>query len=239
MKINDIKAAIKAKASTLNVPPIVETPVSEKTAASTFAQVPKQETGGTISLFDNTEPAVQPNTDEKPAESTPPVKSARKSSTGRKIKETASNSPDSIENIVAKYLRPGTDYDLIPNCGRKPSLLKAGAEHLAAIFKFRTSSEVVNRVNIFEKNFVLYEVATTVYNADGEIVAVGLGSCNSLERKFIKQGFAMSLNTVLKMARKRSYVDAILSVTGSSRIFTQDIEELAANVIVTDADTDH
>ena len=37
-----------------------------------------------------------------------------------------------------------------------------------------------------------------------------------------------SLNTVLKMARKRSYVDAILSATGSSRIFTQDIEELAA-----------
>ena len=109
---------------------------------------------------------------------------------------------------------------------------------MAAIFKFRTSSEIVNRVNIFEKNFVLYEVATTVYNTDGEVVAVGLGSCNSLERKFIKQGFAMSLNTVLKMARKRSYVDAILSATGSSRIFTQDIEELAANVIATDADTD-
>ena len=105
-------------------------------------------------------------------------------------------------------------------------MLKAGAEHLAQIFKFKTASEIVNRVEVFDKGFILYEVATTVYNASGEIIAVGLGSCNTLESKYIKQGLAMSLNTVLKMARKRSYVDAILSATGTSRIFTQDIEEL-------------
>ena len=75
---------------------------------------------------------------------------------------------------------------------------------------------------------MLYEVATTVYDSDGNILAVGIGSCNTLETKYIKQGFAMSLNTVLKMARKRSYVDAVLSATGSSRVFTQDIEELMA-----------
>lgn len=237
MKINDIKAALKAKASTLNVPPIVDVAVSEETDASHIAQAQKHEPIDTSSLLADIEPAVQTNADNV-LTAAAPKKSARKSSTGRKAKENVSETPDSIETIVAKYLRPGTDYDLIPNCGRKPSLLKAGAEHLAAIFKFRTSSEIVNRVNIFEKNFVLYEVATTVYNTDGEVVAVGLGSCNSLERKFIKQGFTMSLNTVLKMARKRSYVDAILSATGSSRIFTQDIEELAANVISSDADTD-
>ena len=32
-------------------------------------------------------------------------------------------------------------------------------------------------------------------------------------------------NTVLKMAKKRSFIDGILSITGASRIFTQDIED--------------
>ena len=34
-------------------------------------------------------------------------------------------------------------------------------------------------------------------------------------------------NTVLKMAKKRAYVDGMLSATGASDIFTQDIEEMA------------
>lgn len=33
-------------------------------------------------------------------------------------------------------------------------------------------------------------------------------------------------NTILKMAKKRAFVDAILTVTGASRIFTQDIEDM-------------
>jgi len=33
-------------------------------------------------------------------------------------------------------------------------------------------------------------------------------------------------NTILKMAKKRAFVDAILTVTGASRIFTQDVEDL-------------
>jgi hypothetical protein len=34
------------------------------------------------------------------------------------------------------------------------------------------------------------------------------------------------VNTVIKMAVKRSYVDAVIRVTGASRIFTQDLEDL-------------
>jgi len=33
-------------------------------------------------------------------------------------------------------------------------------------------------------------------------------------------------NTILKMAKKRSFIDAILTVTGASRIFTQDVEDV-------------
>ena len=38
---------------------------------------------------------------------------------------------------------------------------------------------------------------------------------------------ADTYNTVLKMAKKRAYVDGILSATGASDIFTQDIEDMA------------
>ena len=141
-----------------------------------------------------------------------------------------------IETVIRTHLKAGVDYDTIPNCGRKPTLLKAGAEHLASIYGFRTTSEIVNRVEVLDKNFVLYEFKTTVYK-NGEIVSIGYGSCNTLERKFIKQGFAAALNTVIKIARKRSFVDAILSATSASRIFTQDIEELreSATIIPIDA----
>ncbi len=205
MKIDNIKAALSARVSALNITPFAPNPqptpvaqVSDTKVAPTVKPTP---------IKDST----------TPSETVPAT--ARKSS-----KKT-----EDIEVIVSKFLRQGVDYDLIPNCGRKPSLLKAGAEHLAQIFNFRTTSEVINRVIDLDKNLILYEVATTVYNSNGDTVAVGLGSCNTLERKFIKQGVAMSLNTVLKMARKRSYVDAILSATSASRIFTQDIEELVAN----------
>lgn len=37
---------------------------------------------------------------------------------------------------------------------------------------------------------------------------------------------ATQVNTLQKMAKKRSFVDGILSITGASRIFTQDVEDI-------------
>jgi hypothetical protein len=134
---------------------------------------------------------------------------------------------DSIEIVVAPPLKAKLDFDTIPCCGRKPVLLKAGAEKLAEIYGLRTTSKVINRVERFDQLFVLYEVQTTVYNADGNIVAEGIGSCNTKERRYQKGDFAANLNTVLKMAKKRSYIDAVLTATHASGVFTQDIEDIA------------
>lgn len=243
MKIESIKNALKVHVTSLNIAPVpvadvikndgaenkvrsatwIGNQVEEKVpsdGANSKAENPTEVTGKAAPKIEGVIPASQV---ESPSKTKPARKSRKKAETipAGKVEETVD-----LEGIIAKNLRAGTDYDTIPNCGRKPALLKAGAEHLAQIFKFKTASEIVNRVEVFDKGFILYEVATTVYNASGETIAVGLGSCNTLERKYIKQGLAMSLNTVLKMARKRSYVDAILAATGTSRIFTQDIEEL-------------
>lgn len=44
--------------------------------------------------------------------------------------------------------------------------------------------------------------------------------------KQVRQVPADMANTVLKMAKKRAFVDAILTVTGASDIFTQDVEDM-------------
>ena len=242
MKIESIKNALKAHATLLNIVPVsvgdAETDdgaENKKSTAWTGNQTEEKVLAdGVNGKAENpaevsTEPKVEGVNSESQIETPPKTKTTRKSRKkaeaieAEKVEKTVEVD---LESIIAKNLRAGVDYDTIPNCGRKPALLKAGAEHLAQIFKFKTTSEIVNRIEVFDKNFILYEVATTVYNASGEVIAVGLGSCNTLERKYIKQGLAMSLNTVLKIARKRSFVDGILAATGTSRIFTQDIEEL-------------
>ena len=134
-----------------------------------------------------------------------------------------------IEVIVAKHLKAGRDYDRLPNTS-KPTLFKSGAEILCGVFGFRTTTCVINRVIDFEKSFVMYEVEVTVYGTDDKIVAEGIGSCNSKERKYLRGDFATQLNTILKMAKKRAYVDAILTACHASKVFTQDIEDIAAGV---------
>lgn len=156
-----------------------------------------------------------------------PVTATTKKATTRKPKTATVIPMDSIEIVVAKYLKAGVDYAVIPGCGKKPALLKAGAEKLAAIYGYRSTSQVINRVERYDQLFVLYEVETTIYDSEGNILAVGLGSCNTKERRYQKGDFAANLNTVTKMARKRSYVDGILTATHASGVFTQDIEDIA------------
>ena len=55
---------------------------------------------------------------------------------------------------------------------------------------------------------------------DGEIVMLGT-SC----RTYIAEGLICH-NTVLKMAKKRAHVDAVLTATAASDIFTQDVEDM-------------
>ncbi len=233
MKIESIKEALKQKAQSLNVAPMtVAAPVQEQVAPVTTAR-PRQKAQSTqseppavvVPLNAPQAPApvpmpVAPVAEQKPTRKAPVRNSRAKAKSGAPLSD--------IEAIIAEHLKAGVDYNTIPGCGRKPALLKSGAEVLCSVFGFTTQSEVINRVMVLEKSFMLYEVATTVYDAEGNVKAIGIGSCNSHEKKYLKQGLAASLNTILKMARKRSFVDAILSATAASRIFTQDIEELTA-----------
>ena len=251
MKLENIKAALKARAASLNlntqeatIPAVVDNRVSTKpdktvvtakpSVKADAAQIKPAVGGDKAKAPDKVAPTPTGNASNFSAE-----KPARKTAT-RKAKETAtpvvpaSDVPlDDIESIVAKYLKAGRDYDRLPNT-TKPTLLKSGAEILAGVFGFRTSAKVINRVANYERQFVLYEVCVTVFDKDGNIAAEGLGSCNSRERKYLKTDFATNLNTVLKIAKKRAFVDAILTATHASKVFTQDMEDIINLQVVTD-----
>ena len=73
-----------------------------------------------------------------------------------------------------------------------------------------------------------FVIRCTLVSGDGREVGQGIGSCSSLESKYIRQP-RDSENTVLKMAKKRAYVDAVLTTLGLSDRFTQDVEDIEAN----------
>lgn len=64
-----------------------------------------------------------------------------------------------------------------------------------------------------------------LHRGTGEIVGSGLGSCSSMESKYVDRPRDCE-NTVLKMGQKRALIAAVLNTLGLSDRFTQDVEDL-------------
>ena len=144
--------------------------------------------------------------------------------------EEAGKRLENMQRFIASYMKEGEDYGVIPGAGTKKVLFKSGAEKLCDVFALAKEIQISHRVEDFEKGFFHYEVKAILRNKSSrQIEAEGLGSCNSKERKYIKQDPFSVNNTILKMAKKRALVDAVLSATRSSGIFTQDLEDLKDN----------
>jgi hypothetical protein len=140
-----------------------------------------------------------------------------------------------LKEFVREHMTDGEDYGIIPGASPKPTLFKAGAEKLNAIFGLAPILEVTNRVEDWDNGFVAYEVKVTLLNKrTTNIEAEGLGSCNSRERRYKNQDAANIANTLLKMAKKRALIDATLSATRASGLFTQDLEDMDRDDLVSD-----
>jgi len=138
----------------------------------------------------------------------------------------AKNRLQLLQSFVREMMVPGVDFGIIPGCN-KPSLFKPGAEKLCDIFGFSKQIEMMNRLEDWEKGIFHYEIKATLVNKKtGYIEAEGLGCCNNKEKKYKNSDAANVVNTILKMAKKRAFIDAVLSATRSSGIFTQDIEDM-------------
>lgn len=180
-----------------------------------------------------------------------------------------------VMETMKATMKEGEHFGVIPGCGTKPALLKAGAEKLGMVFRIKPNFEVQERD--LGKGHREYFVKCSL--SDG---TQGVGSCSTMESKYrYRQGertcpecgkatiivgkkeygggflcFAKKggcgakfqdnderiilqsvgkvehdnpadyYNTCLKMAKKRAHVDAIITSTACSDIFTQDIEEM-------------
>jgi hypothetical protein len=95
---------------------------------------------------------------------------------------------------------------------------------------FRLAPTFEIKVRELEQGHREYEIITTLRNIPtGEIWAQGVGCCSTMESKYKSRIPVDMYNTILKMAKKRSQADAVLTATGASDIFTQDIEDMVEN----------
>lgn len=134
-----------------------------------------------------------------------------------------------------------SDYAVIPGTN-KPTLLQPGARKVALLFglipEYIITQKEVNYDTVWtDKRFnkstnswnqtenighFEYEITANLRTANGQIIATGVGSCCNRE----KGKSEMPANSILKMAKKRAFVDAVLSIADLSATFTQDMEDI-------------
>lgn len=89
----------------------------------------------------------------------------------------------SIELLMKEVMREDEHYGIIPGCGDKKILFKAGAELVCYYFGL-SSSYSVNKIS-FSNGHLEYEVICTLtHRATGKEVCQGIGSCSTLESKW-------------------------------------------------------
>lgn len=151
-----------------------------------------------------------------------------------------------LDKLIQDFLVEGVDYGTIKGT-KKPTLYKAGAENVTQAYDCQGVFEIIereaehDRVVQFKKAggnrksdevLGLYRYVIRcklIHRPTGVVVAEGLGACSTMESKYIDRPRDCE-NTVLKMAKKRSHVDAVLGGFGLSERFTQDMEDTGISV---------
>lgn len=140
---------------------------------------------------------------------------------------------NAIQHLMREVLQDGQHYGKVPGCGPKPTLLQPGAEKIAYMFHLVPTYDVAR--TDYDGGHREYEITCKLTSRDtGEVMGYGVGTCTTLESRYrYRKGRevenpADSYNTVMKMAKKRAFVDAVKSTTAASDIFTQDVEDMPA-----------
>lgn len=168
---------------------------------------------------------------------------------GRRLKE--------LQAFVKSQMVVDEDYGVIPGT-KKPTLYKPGAEKLCDFYGLTQDFQFLEKEDDWDAGRFAYMIKCLLTSKrTGSLIAAGVGECNSWEARYRyrwvwpreapsntppdapknKKGQIRILNddpyslrnTILKMSKKRALVDAVLAATRSSGLFTQDVEDLAAN----------
>jgi len=88
-----------------------------------------------------------------------------------------------IQDIMKAVMKQGVHYGLIPGCGDKPTLFKAGAEKLTTTFRLVPSYPEIKHVD-FPGGHREFIIRSNLKTFDGTLVGEGVGSCSTLESKY-------------------------------------------------------
>jgi len=137
---------------------------------------------------------------------------------------------------VRRTLERDVDFGVIPNT-KSPSLYKAGAEKICLAYGLVPHISMDSKTEEWRKGekedelfFGLYTMKCELHkigpNGVDYIIASGYGSANTFEkRNGWNKGKPDAINSSIKMAAKRAMVGTVLSISGLSSMFTQDIED--------------
>ncbi|MGS1076689.1 hypothetical protein [Pseudoxanthomonas beigongshangi] len=164
-----------------------------------------------------------------------------------------------MQDVMQEVMKDGTHYGRIPGTQSK-SLYKAGAEKLMATFRLAAKPEVEDlseggevayrvTVNLLTAGGVFvgagigecssaeekYSWRAAVHKKEWEATPENRRRIkyyrDGKEVQQVRTNPADVANTILKMAKKRAQVDAVITATAASDIFTQDIEDLPDEVV--------
>ena len=120
--------------------------------------------------------------------------------------------------LIQSELREGPDYGTIPGTS-KPTLLKPGAEKITKLLGLADTYEITDKTAEWEMGLFQYEVRCSLVSIrTGQIVAQGVGECNSYESKYrYREANAGALSAGPRpSSRARSSTAAAGSASGRS-----------------------
>lgn len=165
-----------------------------------------------------------------------------------------------VKLALKEVMIENVDYGKIPGCGDKPGLFKPGAEKLGLMFKLGCFPEVKNESENPDIIKYLVKTKVVHLPTGIEMcVGVGCASTDEEKYKWrkakqkaefeatpddrkrikydynttteqVRQNPADVENTVLKMAAKRSMVDAIIKATAATDIFNQGEDDIIIDI---------
>lgn len=126
-----------------------------------------------------------------------------------------------INACIEQLFQEGVHYGTVTGV-KKKFLFKAGAEVITNLLGLVVRTEIIDKVEDYTNGYFAFTCKTWLIDGAGVVRGEGLGSCNSRENKYAKSNPYNVVNILIKLAKKRSFTDAILGVASLSNKFSQD-----------------
>jgi hypothetical protein len=144
----------------------------------------------------------------------------------RYLADTAAAVREALAQYIAMHLKQGIHYGIIPPSDprsppSKPTLFKAGAELIMGLFSWRAHFYAdLETLGMYGGSTAgVFAYVCQLVDQRGRVVAQGRGLTE------LREPTIWSANMAVKLAEKRSMVDAVLRGAGLSAYFVQDLED--------------